>query len=179
MYKPAKDNCVIFPLSIHENAEAGPRTMPFQITIHQHSTLRHQIDLGPYSIVKKSKINKILVHNLILNSQESRFFSLVTITNTLWEPIQPSVTDWTIHDSNPGRSKTIFLFLRNVQTRRNPTSHMFNGYRGSFSGWISRGFKLNTHLHVVTRLTMGGTIHLLPTYAFMALTETKWHFVTF
>jgi len=60
-------------------------------------------------------------------------------------------TEWTVWASNPGRGKRFVSLLQNVQTGA-----------GALFRRCGQGLNLTTHLHLVPRLRMSGTIPLRP-----------------
>ena len=101
------------------------------------------------------------------------------IANT---PSAPSV--WRPgHDVRSGARVTTgakyFSLLQNVQTGSGPQRASYSvGVEGTGHGCKDVvGVKLTTHLLLVPRLTMGGAIPLLPSYTFVACTETVLQFL--
>jgi hypothetical protein len=56
--------------------------------------------------------------------------------------------------------KEIFIFSKSLDRLWDPTSVLFNGYRGSFSQVKQPGRKMPTHLHLVTMFRINGPIYL-------------------
>jgi len=71
---------------------------------------------------------------------------------------QPPPGGWEFF-SSPSRPKRFW----------GPPRLLSNGYQGLFTrGWSGRGAKLTTHLHLLPRSKISGTIPPLPQYVFMA-----------
>jgi hypothetical protein len=79
-------------------------------------------------------------------------------------------TDWTVRSSNPGRDKR-FVLLQKSRPLLLPTQPSIQWYRDSFPDVKRPGCKIATHLKVVPRLRMSGSIPLLPLHAYMASTR--------
>jgi hypothetical protein len=63
--------------------------------------------------------------------------------------------------------------FQNVQTASGVQLAAYSVGTGVFSTWsIGQGVKLNTRLHLVTRLGVSGAVRLLPLHAFMVWTGT-------
>jgi hypothetical protein len=78
-------------------------------------------------------------------------------------------TGWMIGGSIPGRSCEVFSSPPRPERVWGPLSLQFNGHQGlCLWGWSGRCVNLTTHLHLVPRSRMGGAIHPLSHYAFMA-----------
>jgi len=79
----------------------------------------------------------------------------------------------TLQVSIPGRGKTFFSTPEHPQQLCGPPRLLFNEYWQSYPRCRGHwGMKLTTHVHLVPRLRMCGTICLLPLYAFMPCTRT-------
>jgi len=65
------------------------------------------------------------------------------------------------------------LFSKHPDWLRNPIQPPIHYETGFFPrAYGSHGWKLTTHLHLVTRVRMSGDVLLLPHYAFMVWTGT-------
>jgi hypothetical protein len=83
---------------------------------------------------------------------------------------------WTIQGSNPSKSKRFFSSPHHPDQLWSPPSLLFSRL-GAFPLAKQLDMKFSTHLCLVLRLRMSGTVHLFHLYAFVACTGATLFFL--